>query len=174
MGASLDKADPVHKVTIVPRGPALGLTSFLPVEDVHNYDREYLEARLMVAMGGRAAEDLIFGEFTTGASNDIQQATQTATRMVTQFGMSKVLGPITLGAGSDQHFLGRDIGMDRDYGEDTAEVVDQEVSNLLNESYKKAKKILKDKIDVLHAVANKLIEEETVAGDELRAMLTTT
>ena len=171
VSAFVERADPVHKVTIVPRGQALGLTSFLPKEDVHNYDRDYLLARIMVAMGGRAAEDLVFGELTTGASNDIQQATQTATRMVTEFGMSDAIGPITLGAGEEQHFLGRDIGMDRHFGEDTAELVDQEVERIVNTGYKQAKDILSKQINLLHELAKKLIENETVEGEELRALV---
>ena len=127
----------------------------------------------MVAMGGRAAEELIFGEgaITTGAGNDIQQATQTARNMVTQWGMSEVIGPITLDSGEEHHFLGRDIGIDRKYGEDTAQMIDQEVNKIVNSSYKKALGLLKDHIDHLHALAKNLIENETVDGDDLRSLL---
>ena len=171
VGASLENSDEVYKVTIVPRGRALGVTSFLPREEVHNHDRDFLLARLVVAMGGRAAEELVFGQITTGASNDIQQATQTALRMVTQWGMSDAIGPMTLGTGEEQHFLGRDIGLDREYGDDTAELVDKEVHDLVQESYNKAKEILQKNIRQLHELANLLIEQETVDGEKLKSML---
>jgi cell division protease FtsH len=172
VGTLVPKADPVHKVTIVPRGPALGLTSFLPQEERHNHDRDYLYAQIMVAMGGRAAEEIVFGEITTGASNDIQQATKLAWNMVTQFGMSPKLGPIHLDAGDDQqYFLGRDIGLDRNYGEDTAELVDQEVQGIIRSHYQKTKELLSKHMDKLHTLAKKLIEQETVEGEELRALL---
>ena len=171
VGALLPKADPVHKVTIVPRGSALGMTAFLPREELHYHDRDYLIARIMVAMGGRAAEEVVFGEITTGASNDIQEATETARKMVTQWGMSEKIGPITLGSGSELHFLGRDIGLEREYGEDTAALVDQEVEQILNSSYAKAKALLVENVEYLHQLAKKLIENETVAGEELQALL---
>jgi cell division protease FtsH len=174
VGTLVAKADPVHKVTIVPRGQALGITSFMPQEELHNHDREYLIASIMVAMGGRAAEELIFGDgaITTGAGNDIQKATQTARNMVTQWGMSEAIGPITLDLGEEQHFLGRDIGLERPYGEDTAELIDQEINEILKSAYQKAKALLSDNIDKLHTLAKRLIEHETVEGDELRALLT--
>ena len=173
VGSLVPKADPVHKVTIVPRGQALGVTSFLPQEELHNHDRDYLLASIMVAMGGRAAEELIFGDtsVTTGAGNDIQKATQTARNMVTQWGMSEAIGPITLDLGEEQHFLGRDIGLERPYGEDTAELIDQEINEILKASYAKAKGLLRDNIDKLHVLAKRLIEHETVEGEELRALL---
>ncbi len=173
VGSLLPKASPVHKVTIVPRGQALGMTSFLPREELHNHDREFLLDSISVAMGGRAAEELIFGEgeVTTGAGNDIQAATQTARDMVVQWGMSEVIGPITLHLGEEQHFLGRDIGLERPYGEDTAELIDQEINEIITQSYSKAKSLLSEHIDNLHALAKRLIENETVEGDELRSML---
>ena len=171
VGALLPKTDPVHKITIVPRGHAMGLTSFLPTEDVHTHDREFLTNRIIVAMGGRAAEELVFGQVTTGAGNDIQQATQTARNMVTLWGMSDAVGPITLGGGEEQHFLGRDIGMDRQYGEEMAELIDNEVHSLVVTAYEKAKGLLRDNIDLLHSLAQRLIDQETVDGDVLRAML---
>ncbi len=173
VGSLLPKSDPVHKVTIVPRGQALGMTSFMPQEELHNQDREYLIASITVAMGGRAAEELIFGEaaVTTGAGDDFKKATKVARNMVTQWGMSEVIGPVTLAAGDEQHFLGRDIGLDRKYGEDTAELIDQEVHKILKFGYQKAKSLLSDHIDKLHALAKRLIEYETVDGDYLRALL---
>ena len=173
VGSLLPKSDPVHKVTIVPRGQALGMTSFMPQEELHNQDREYLIASITVAMGGRAAEELIFGEaaVTTGAGDDFQKATKVARNMVTQWGMSEVIGPVTLAAGDEQHFLGRDIGLDRKYGEDTAELIDQEVHKICKLGYQKAKSLLSDHIDKLHALAKRLIEYETVDGEYLRTLL---
>ncbi len=171
VGCLIPKADPVHKVTIVPRGPALGLTSFLPQEEVHNHDRDYLTARIMVAMGGRAAEELIFGDITTGAGNDIQQATSIARNMVMQWGMSDAVGPINLSPGDEQYFLGRDIGVERPYGEDTAEQVDKEVHRILQSCYDKTKQLLQQHADKLHQLAKRLIEIETVDADEIRTML---
>jgi cell division protease FtsH len=172
IGCLMPKADPVHKVTIVPRGPALGLTSFLPQEEVHNYDRDYMVARIMVAMGGRAAEDLVFGDITTGAGNDIQQATLIARNMVTQWGMSDSVGPIYLSPGDEQYFLGRDIGVERPFGEDTAEQVDVEVHHILQTCYDRTKALLQQNLDKLHQLAKRLIEVETVDADEIRGMLT--
>jgi len=171
VGCLLPKADPVHKVTIVPRGPALGLTSFLPKEEVHNYDRDFMVAKIMVAMGGRAAEDLVFGDVSTGAGNDILQATQIARNMVTQWGMSDAVGPINLSPGDDQYFLGRDIGMDRPFGEDTAEQVDTEVHRIVQTCYDRTKALLQENVDKLHQLAKRLIESETVDADEIRGML---
>jgi cell division protease FtsH len=171
VGCLVPKADPVHKVTIVPRGAALGLTSFLPQEEVHNHDRDYLTARIVVAMGGRAAEELIFGDITTGAGNDIQQATSIARNMVMQWGMSEAVGPINLSPGDEQYFLGRDIGMERPYGEDTAEQVDKEVHHILQSCYDKTKQLLQQHADKLHQLAKRLIEIETVDADEIRLML---
>jgi cell division protease FtsH len=172
VGCLTPKADPVHKVTIVPRGPALGLTSFLPQEEVHNYDRDYMVARIMVAMGGRAAEDLIFGDISTGAGNDIQQATSIARNMVTQWGMSDAVGPLNLSPGDEQYFLGRDIGMERPFGEDTAEQIDKEVHRILQGCYDRTKTLLQQHLDKLHQLAKRLIEVETVDADEIRTMLT--
>jgi len=171
IGCLLPKADPVHKVTIVPRGPSLGLTSFLPQEELHNYDREYMVARIMVAMGGRAAEEVIFGDITTGAGNDILQATGIARNMVMLWGMSDAVGPINLSPGDEQHFLGRDIGVDRPYGEDTAEQVDREVHRILLTCYEKTRALLLQHADKLHKLAKRLIDIETVEADEIRAML---
>lgn len=165
------KADPVHKVTIVPRGRALGVTSFLPESDHRAYDMEYLAGRVTIAMGGRAAEELIFNEITTGASNDIQQATNTVRDMICRFGMNEKIGPIALEDDNQQHVFGRDFGKDREYGEKTASQVDREMRKMLKMHYDKAKKILTDHIDVLHTMAKKLMEEETIEGQEIQALL---
>ena len=170
----MPKADPVHKITIVPRGQALGLTSFLPAEELHNFDRQHMITRITVAMGGRAAEDLVFNEITTGAGGDIQQATQIARGMVTQYGMSDAIGPITLDTGEEQHVLGREIGVERPYGEDTAELIDQEVNEIISKCHTHAKLLLKENLELLHQLAKALMERETVDGAELEAMLLAT
>ncbi len=166
------KADPVHKVTIVPRGRALGVTSFLPENDNRAYDADYLSSRVTIAMGGRAAEEIIFDEITTGASNDIQQATNTVRSMICRYGMNESIGPIALDTDDQQHVFGRDFLKDREYGEKTASQVDYEMRKLLTMHYQKAKKLLQDHIEVLHSTAKMLMEEETVDGQQISALLT--
>ncbi|MBF0288812.1 MAG: ATP-dependent zinc metalloprotease FtsH [SAR324 cluster bacterium] len=165
------KSDPVHKVTIVPRGRALGVTSFLPENDNRAYDTDYLSSRVTIAMGGRAAEEIIFDEITTGASNDIQQATTTVRSMICRYGMNESIGPIALDTDNQQHVFGRDFLKDREYGEKTASQVDHEMRKLLTMHYQKAKKLLQDHIDVLHATAKMLMEEETVDGQQISDLL---
>ena len=167
----LPKSDPIHKVTIVPRGRAMGLTAYLPENDVQSYDREFLTNRITIAMGGRAAEELIFKELTTGASNDIQQATDMARNMICRWGMSDKLGPIVLGSDDQQHVLGRDIGSEREYSEDTAVEIDKEMRSTIKTHYRKAKKLLKDNIKVLHEIAEVLIKEETIEGKRILELL---
>ena len=167
----LPKSDPIHKVTIVPRGRAMGLTAYLPENDVQSYDREFLTNRITIAMGGRAAEELIFKELTTGASNDIQQATDMARNMICRWGMSDKLGPIVLGSDDQQHVLGRDIGSEREYSEDTAVEIDKEMRSTIKTHYRKAKKLLKDNIKVLHEIAEVLIKEETIDGKRILELL---
>jgi cell division protease FtsH len=161
--------DPVHKVTIVPRGRALGLTFSLPEEDRHNLTKEYMHGKLAMAYGGRVAEELIFGpnKVTTGAAQDIEHATEMARRMVTQFGMSDVVGPVAVGEKEQQVFLGREFATHRDVSEKTAEVVDAEVTRILQEAYQRAKVILTDKLSVLHAMADALLERETLDREEV-------
>jgi len=161
--------DPVHKVTIVPRGRALGITFSLPEEDRHNYTKEYIHSRLAMAYGGRVAEQIIFGaeKVTTGAAQDIQQATEMARRMVTQFGMSDALGPIAVGDREQQIFLGREIGQRREVSEKTAEVVDAEVKRILDEAYKRARQILDHNMETLHRMAAALLERETLDREEV-------
>ena len=173
VSALLPKSDPIHKVTIVPRGRAMGLTAYLPENDVQSYDREFLMNRITIAMGGRAAEELIFNELTTGASNDIQQATDMARNMICRWGMSDKLGPIVLGTDDQQHVLGRDIGSEREYSEDTAVEIDKEMRNTIKTHYRKAKKLLKDNIKVLHKIAEVLIQEETIEGKRILELLGT-
>jgi cell division protease FtsH len=156
--------DPVHKVTIVPRGRALGLTFALPEEDRHNHTREYMLGKLAMAFGGRVAEELIFGhsKVTTGAAQDIQQATEMARRMVTQFGMSEKVGLVAVGEREHQVFLGRELSQRHVVSGKLAELVDSEIKNLLDDAYKKATEILTEKIDTLHIVADSLLERETL------------
>ena len=163
----LPKTDPVHKVTIVPRGRAMGVTAYLPEQDHRNYEKEYLQHRLIIAMGGRAAEEIIFDEFTTGASNDIQQATEMARNMITRWGMSESFGPIVLDNDDQQMVFGREIGAEREYSEDTAEKIDVELRTLIARQYDRAKELLRDNISVLHRVAELLLEEEVLDGSRI-------
>ena len=154
-------SDPLHKVTIIPRGMALGVTMQLPLDDKHTYTREYLETRLAIMMGGRLAEELFLGTMTTGAGNDIEQASELARKMVCEFGMSG-LGPITFGKKEEQIFLGREISQHRDFSEDTAIKIDSEVRRLVDESYNAAKGILENNRPVLSAIAAALLEREVL------------
>jgi cell division protease FtsH len=163
----LPKTDPVHKVTIVPRGRAMGVTAYLPEQDHRNYEKKYLQHRLIIAMGGRAAEEIIFDEFTTGASNDIQQATEMARNMITRWGMSESFGPIVLDNDDQQIVFGREIGAEREYSEDTAEKIDVELRTLIARQYDRAKELLRDNISVLHRVAELLLEEEVLDGSRI-------
>ncbi len=165
--------DPVHKVSIIPRGPALGVTVTLPSEDVYNRSREQLLARIAMTLGGRSAEELVFGRANTGASNDIQRATQIARYMVCQEGMSDRLGLVAYGQSEDQPFLGRDIGMgnQRDYSEQTAVEIDAEVRSLIEAQHSRARQILSDNRDALERVARALLERETLDVEEIDACI---
>jgi len=166
-------SDPIHKATIIPRGRALGVVWTLPERDKYSHSREYLEANISKAMGGRVAEELIFGhnKVTSGASSDIQMATKLAKDMVTKFGMSKDLGPLSYGANEDEIFLGRQITRQEHMSEETAKKVDIEVKRLVNEGYEKAKKILTAKIEDLHKLAKALLVYETLSGEEIKDLL---
>lgn len=174
LGALLPKADPVHKITIIPRGAAMGLTSFLPREDRHMRDQEYLLDNITVTMGGRAAEEIVFNERSTGASQDLQQATHIARNMVTQWGMSETIGPVNLGSEDQLHFLGRDIGGERLYGEETAEMIDEEVHRILKTCYLKACQVLREHLEVLHGLAKRLVDQETVNNEDLQNLISGT
>jgi len=163
----LPEADPVHKVTIIPRGRALGVTTYLPMDEKHTYSKQYLEAMITYAFGGRAAEKLIFNELTTGAGNDIERASQLARKMVCEWGMSEKLGPLTYGAKEEEIFLGREVTRHRDFSEDTANVIDDEVKKIVSSCMKRAEKILSENIDKLHWLANALLEREILDGDEI-------
>jgi len=164
--------DPLHKVTIVPRGRALGLTTWLPEEDRHNYTKYWLEGRLASAFGGRVAEELVFGpeKVTTGAASDIEQATSLARRMVTQFGMSEKVGTIAVGDREQEIFLGREIAQRREISERTAEMVDTEVKRLIDEAYRRARTILEDNRPLLDVMAAALLDRETIDIDEITAL----
>lgn len=162
----LPGADPVNKITIIPRGRAAGITWFLPEERDFKF-KDQLESELTVSFGGRVAEEIIFNRISTGAANDIKQATELAQKMVRLWGMSEELGPLSYGKGEEQIFLGREISHPRDYSEETARKIDEEVTILIKTSCKRAKKILNENIDILHKLAELLLEKETVKGDEL-------
>ena len=164
-------ADPIHKVTIIPRGRALGLTSQLPIDERHNYPKSYIETRLKVLMGGRVAEQIIFGELTTGGGNDIEVASEVARKMVCEWGMSKVMGPLTFGKKEQEIFLGREIAQHRDYSELTAQKIDEEVTKIVTEAEKVVMKLLKNNIDKLHSLAKVLLEYETINGADIDDIL---
>ena len=167
----LPGTDPIHKVTIIPRGMALGVTQQLPVEEKHAYPREYLVNNLHIFMGGRAAEELIFKDPTTGAGNDIERATELARKMVCEWGMSDRMGPLAFGVKEEQIFLGRDIAQHKDYSEVTAIAIDEEVKRLVNNGYEGAKSILTSNIHVLHALAKALVEHEELNADDITALV---
>jgi cell division protease FtsH len=167
----LPGADPVHKVTIIPRGMALGVTQQLPLDDRYTYSRDYLMTRLAMMFGGRVAEELVFEHMTTGAGDDIEKATELARKMVCEWGMSKELGPMTFGRREEQVFLGRDIAHSKDYSEHTAVEIDREVRRIVDDSYTKARKLLTDNTPLLHALAERLLEKEVVEGAEVAAMV---
>ena len=162
--------DPVHKVSIIPRGMALGVTQTLPVDDRHTYRKQHFLAIIAKAMGGRAAEEVIFGDTSTGAANDLEQAQELARNMVTKYGMSE-LGPVTFGKRDENIFLGRDFAQRPEYSESTAKAIDREVTRILHDSYDLAKNILTEKIDILHRVAEALLERETLDGHEIDALI---
>ena len=166
----LPGTDRVNKITIIPRGRAAGVTWFLPEERDFKY-KDQLESELSVAFGGRVAEELVFSRISTGASNDIKQATELAQKMVRSWGMSDVLGPLSYAQGEEQIFLGREIAQHKDYSEDTARSIDKEISKLIKENYDRAKTILKENMDILHKLADLLLEKETVMGAELDELI---
>src|SRR2546421_17430 len=164
VGLTVPDADPLHKVTIIPRGRSLGLTAYLPEEELHKYTKRSIESRLAMAYGGRCAEELVFGpeKVTTGAAQDIQQATNIARRMVTQFGMSKLIGPIAVGDREQEIFLGREVVQRREISDRTAQLVDEEVKSILERAYAEAERILKERRPALDRVAAALLERETL------------
>ncbi|MDO8722325.1 MAG: ATP-dependent zinc metalloprotease FtsH, partial [Syntrophales bacterium] len=163
--------DPIHKITIIPRGMALGLTQQLPIDEKHTYKREYLLANIAILLGGRAAEELILKDFSTGAGNDIERATNLARKMVCEWGMSDRMGPLSYGKKEELVFLGREIATHKDYSEETAEKIDEEVSRIVTESYDKARKLLSDHLEILHRLAAELLEKEVLNTAELDAII---
>ncbi len=167
MAKLIPGTDPVHKVTIIPRGRALGLTMQLPVDDRHSYSKEFLYNNLAILMGGRVAEELVFQQITTGAGNDIERATDLARKMVCEWGMSEDLGPLTFGKKDEEIFLGREIATRRDYSEEIALKIDSEVKRLVTENYERAKRMLRENMAVLKALAEALLEKEVLEGAEI-------
>ena len=167
----LPGADPIHKVTIIPRGMALGLTQQLPEEEKHTYPREYLLNNLVILFGGRVAEELVLEQITTGAGNDIEKATDLVRRMVCEWGMSEKLGPMTFGKKDEEIFLGRDFTQKSDYSKSTAVEIDAEIRRLILESYHRARELLTTNLRLLHKVAEKLLEKEVLDGSELDAIV---
>ena len=163
----LPDTDPIHKVTIIPRGRALGLTQQLPVDEKHTYPKEHLLSNIAILMGGRAAEEIILDTQTTGAGNDIERASELARKMVCDFGMSDELGPLTFGKSEEHIFLGREIAQHRDYSEATAQKIDAEVKKIVSGAYSKTSQLIKDNLDILHRMANALLETETLTSKDV-------
>ncbi|MEJ7708883.1 MAG: ATP-dependent zinc metalloprotease FtsH [Pyrinomonadaceae bacterium] len=170
VGLKVPNADPVHKVTIIPRGMALGLTQQLPEGDRHNYSKEYLLGQIAILMGGRIAEEMFLNNITTGASNDIERATELARSMVCEYGMSE-LGPLTFGKKEEQIFLGREISQHRDYSEDTSIKIDQEVKRLVTDQYERAKQIIGENRDTMVRLSEILLERESLDGVQIRRIV---
>ena len=159
--------DPIHKVTIIPRGRALGITQQLPIDEKHTYPKDYLLNNIAVMMGGRVAEELVLNRQTTGAGNDIERSTELARKMVCEWGMSEKLGPMAFGQREEQIFLGREITQHRDYSEETARLIDAEIRAIVTQSYEKAKEIIQNNMDTLHRLANTLLEKEVLDGNQI-------
>ncbi|MCC7242548.1 MAG: AAA family ATPase, partial [Acidobacteria bacterium] len=167
LGVLLPHADPIHKVTIIPRGMALGLTQQLPVDEKHNYSRDYLMDQIAILMGGRIAEELTLGNVTTGAGNDLERATELGRRMVCEWGMSDSLGPLTFGKKEEQIFLGREIAQHQDYSEDTALKIDAEVRRIITINYDRATKLLTDNKQRLVDIADALLAREVLDAEQV-------
>ncbi len=163
--------DPIHKVTIIPRGRALGLTQQLPIDEKHTYPKDYLLNNITIMMGGRVAEELVLNHQTTGAGNDIERATEIARKMVCEWGMSEKLGPLTFGKKEEQIFLGREFAQHRDYSEETARLIDNEIRTIVTHSYEKAKDILQKNMAALHQLANSLLEKEVLDSRQIDSII---
>ena len=166
----LPHADPIHKVTIIPRGMALGLTQQLPADEKHNYSRDYLNDQIAILLGGRIAEEITMDSLTTGAGNDLERATELARRMVCEWGMSDAMGPLTFGKKEEQIFLGREIAQHQDYSEDTALQIDQEVKKFVTDNYQRSHQLLTDKKDTLVQIADALLAREVLDADQVRRL----
>jgi cell division protease FtsH len=171
VGHFLEHTDPVHKITIVSRGQALGLTISLPTEDRYLTTRTALMHQMAMTLGGRAAEEIVFHEVTTGAANDLEKITQMAKQMIMRFGMSEKLGPRVLGRGHDQPFLGRDYGAEADYSEEIAREIDDEIRRVIEEAHELALSVLREHMDRLHQISAILIERETIDKDQFERLL---
>ncbi|WP_302616636.1 ATP-dependent zinc metalloprotease FtsH, partial [uncultured Desulfovibrio sp.] len=167
----LPGSDPVHKVTIIPRGRALGVTMQLPDEDRHGYSRSYLKNNLVVLLGGRVAEELIFDDITTGASNDIERVTRTARKMVCEWGMSEAVGTLSIGETGEEVFIGREWVQNKNFSEDTARLVDSEVKRIVEEAHARCRKLLQDNEEALHRIAQALLDRETISGEDLDLLM---
>jgi len=167
----LPGTDPIHKVTIIPRGRALGVTQQLPMDEKHNYPKEFLLNEIAIMMGGRVAEEVVFGQITTGAGNDIERATELARKMVCEWGMSERMGPLTFGKREEMIFLGREIAQHQDYSEQTAVEIDREVKQIVMSNYEKAKVLIKERLAILHALAKALLEKEVLDASEIETIV---
>jgi cell division protease FtsH len=167
----LPGADPLHKVTIIPRGRALGLTQQLPADDKYNYSREYLVNRITILLGGRAAEEIVFQQQTTGAGDDLEKATEMARKMVCEWGMSDKMGPLTFGKGEEHIFLGREVARPKDFSEETAVLIDSEIKRIVVESAARARHMIETNLEKLHALARALLERESLDGEEIARIL---
>jgi len=167
----LPHADPIHKVTIIPRGMALGLTQQLPADEKHNYSRDYLSDQIAILLGGRIAEEITMDSLTTGAGNDLERATELARKMVCEWGMSDAMGPLTFGKKEEQIFLGREIAQRSDFSEDTAVRIDQEVKRIVTHNYERATEILKANRARLERMAEELLLREVLDGDQVRRIV---
>ena len=171
MSHYLETQDPVHEISIVPRGMAGGYTMYRPTEDKNFMSKTEMEENIVSLLGGRVAEALILNDISTGASNDIERATQIARSMVTKYGMSEKIGALMLGSSQEEVFLGRDFGHTKEYSEETASIIDEETKRIVDTGYNRAKKILSDNVDKLHQVAGILLEKEKINSDEFEAIL---
>ncbi|HYS93581.1 MAG TPA: ATP-dependent zinc metalloprotease FtsH [Candidatus Acidoferrales bacterium] len=169
----LPGADPLHKVTIIPRGRALGLTMQLPTDDRYSYSKEFLVNQITILLGGRAAEEIVFQQQTTGAGNDLEKATEMARKMVCEWGMSEKMGPLTFGKAEEHVFLGREVSRPKDYSEETAVIIDSEIKRIVTDSASRAKHLLDSNLEKLHALARALLERETLDGEEIHRILAT-
>ena len=163
----LPGADPVHKVTIIPRGRALGITQQLPTDDKYSYSKDYLLNRITIALGGRAAEEVVFGQKTTGAGDDLEKATELARKMVCEWGMSEKLGPLTFGKREEAIFLGKEFARHQDYSEETAILIDGEIKRIVMDCAEKARRLLEEQIEKLNLLARALLEREVLDADEI-------
>jgi cell division protease FtsH len=166
----LPHADPIHKVTIIPRGMALGLTQQLPADEKHNYSRDYLNDQIAILLGGRIAEEITMNSLTTGAGNDLERSTELARKMVCEWGMSDAMGPLTFGKKEEQIFLGREIAQHQDYSEDTALKIDQEVKRFVTDNYQRAHRLLTQSKDTLVMMADALLAREVLDADQVRRL----